>query len=116
MTINNVLAVAFVADFDDSVAFYERLLGRAPTARPMAGSAIWQLTGSGAVQVNHVPERAGHAAVVIGVEDVDTFAAAARDRGFELVAESEPTGHFRLAALDDPAGNTVTFSETLTPA
>ena len=116
MTISNVIAVAFVADFDNGVAFYERLLGQPPTARPMSGSAIWQLTDSGALQVNHVRERAGQAAVVLAVEDVDAFVVAARARGFELDAESEPTGHFRLAALDDPAGNTITFSQTLTPA
>ena len=115
MTINSVIAVVFVADFDDSVAFYERLLDQAPTARPMGGSAMWQLTGSGVLQVNQVPERAGRAAVVLGVEDVDAFVVDARTRGFDLVAETESTGHFRLATLDDPVGNTVTFSQTLTP-
>jgi predicted enzyme related to lactoylglutathione lyase len=116
MIINNVIAVVFAADFDDGVAFYERLLGQSPTARPMRGSAIWQLTGSGALQLNHVPERTGQAAVVLAVEDVDAFVVAAGARGFRLVAETEPTGQFRLAALDDPAGNTITFSQTLTPA
>jgi predicted enzyme related to lactoylglutathione lyase len=114
MTINSVVAVVFVAGFDDSVAFYE-LLGQAPPARPMGGSAMWQLTGSGVLQLNQVPKRAGQAAVVLGVEDVDAFVVVARARGFELVAENEPTGHFRLAALDDPVGNKVTFSQTLTP-
>ena len=116
MKFTNVLSVAMVSDFEQAMDWYEQLFNRSPDQRPMDGSAVWQLTSTGGVQLNHVPEQAGSAAVVIGVADVDAFVASLDERGLHMKAETEPTGHFRLAAITDPAGNTITFAQDLTNA
>ena len=116
MTFSNVLAIALVSDVDRAIKWYERLLGRAPDRRPMHGSAVWQLTETGGVQVNAVADQAGGATVVIGVAGVDAFTASCRERGFELQVKTEPTETFRLAATNDPDGNTIMFAQDLTDA
>jgi predicted enzyme related to lactoylglutathione lyase len=82
----------------------------------MKGSAVWQLATTGGVQLNHVPDKAGGAAVVIGVADVDALVASLDERGLRTEAQTEPTGQFRLAALTDPAGNSITFAHDVANA
>jgi glyoxylase I family protein len=116
MNVTNVLSVAMVSDFEQAMDWYERLFDRPPDQSPMQGSAVWQLTPAGGLQLNHVPDQAGGGAVVIGVADVDAFVASLEERGLRAEAETEPTGQFRLAAITDPARNTITFAQDLTNA
>jgi predicted enzyme related to lactoylglutathione lyase len=115
MSIVNVLTTLQVNDFDTAVRWYETLFGRAPDRRPMDGLAEWQLTTGGGVQVYLNAAAAGATTVVIGVESLDTHIAdlGSRDIGAEVF--DVPSGKFRLAQVQDPAGNTLTFSENLTP-
>lgn len=113
MTITNVLAIALVSDFDSATSWYQQLLDRAPDRSPMAGTAVWQLSSTGALQINHAPDRAGGANIVIGVPEVDTLVASCNERGIELTAETEPSGQFRLARTADPDGNMVVFAQDL---
>jgi glyoxylase I family protein len=113
MTFSNVLAVALVSDFDKAIDWYERLFDRPPDRHPMDGSAVWQLTQAGGVQVNPAPDHAGGGTVGIGVADIDAFASMCRGRGFELDVKTEPTGRFRLAATRDPDGNTIMLAQDL---
>ena len=99
MTITNVLAVALVSEFDRARAWYQRLLDRPPNRRPMDGSAVWQLSSTGGLQINHAPERAGGGNIVIGAADVDALVVSCNQRGFELEAETDPTKQFRLAVI-----------------
>jgi predicted enzyme related to lactoylglutathione lyase len=115
VTITNVLSVALVSDFDEAVRWYEKLFDRPPDHRPMQGSAVWQLTPSGGLQVN-AADVAGGGNVVIGVDDVDAFAAACRDRGFALEPGTEPTQTFRVAPIADPAANTLVFAQDISDA
>jgi predicted enzyme related to lactoylglutathione lyase len=116
MTFNNVLTVALVSDFERAIDWYERLFDRLPDRRPMDGSAVWQLTETGGLQVNPAANQAGGATVVIGVADVDAFAASCRERGFALEAKTEPTEQFRLATTNDPDGNMIMFAQDLAGA
>jgi len=60
MSIEHVLAVVPVADFEVAHAWYERLLGRPADNLPMAGRLVeWRVTDSGWVQVTLAPDRAG---------------------------------------------------------
>lgn len=115
MSIVNVLTTLQVDDFDTAVRWYETLFGRAPDRRPMDGLAEWQLTPGGGVQVYLNAAAAGATTVVIGVESLDTHIADLGGRGIGAEVFDVPSGKFRLATLQDPAGNTLTFSESLTP-
>jgi glyoxylase I family protein len=113
MSIVNVLTTLQVDDFDSAVGWYEKLFGRAPDRRPMDGLAEWQLTACGGVQVYLNAAAAGATTVVIGVENLDAHVADLGGRGIGAEAFDVPSGKFRLATVQDPAGNTVTFSENL---
>lgn len=104
-----VLAVVPVADFDESAAWYARLLGRPADARPMPGLADWHLTDTAWVQVFRDPGRAGGTALNLAVDDLAGEAAALAGRGIRLGPVSTTDKDARLAAVTDPAGNTVTF-------
>jgi glyoxylase I family protein len=105
----NVLAVVPVAEFDACVQWYEQLIGRGPDRRPMDGCAEWQLAPTGGIQVYLAPDDAGSATVILGVDDVDAHVAELGRRGVEVEPFDVPSGQFRLATLQDPAGNTITF-------
>jgi len=113
MSIVNVLTTLQVDDFDSAVWWYEKLFGRAPDRRPMDGLAEWQLTAGGGVQVYLNAAAAGVTTVVIGVENLDAHLADLGGRGIGAEAFDVPSGKFRLATVQDPAGNTLTFSEKL---
>jgi hypothetical protein len=112
MSITLVMPSLAVVDLEQSVSWYTRLLGRGPDRRPMQGTAEWDLLGGGGVQLSVGIERAGHT-VILGVDDVDAEVFALAQRGLSLDASTEPSGQFRLAFLDDPAGNTVILSQRL---
>lgn len=113
MSIINVLSTLQVDDFDAALTWYESLFGRAPDRRPMDGLAEWQLTAGGGVQVYRNAAAAGATTVVIGVEDIDAHIADLAARGISAEASDVPSGRFRLATVQDPAGNAITFSQQL---
>jgi predicted enzyme related to lactoylglutathione lyase len=118
MTVVNVLPVLPVGDFDAAVAWYESVFGRAPDRRPMNGCAEWQLAQSGGVQVYRSDAGAGATTAIIGVDDVDALVGQLAGRGLTLEPFNVPSGQYRLALIQDPAGNTITFAQDLgaTPA
>jgi predicted enzyme related to lactoylglutathione lyase len=113
VTVVNVLTTLTVSDFDAAVAWYEQLFGRPADRRPMDGLAEWQLSPTGGVQVYRGAEEAGASAVVISVDDIDAHTAELARRGFQLETFDTPSGLFRLATIEDPAGNAITFSQAL---
>lgn len=114
MAINNVMTTMQVRDHDEAVAWYERLFGRGPDRRPMGGLAEWQLTAGGGVQVFDGADAAGGGTVLVGVEDTDAYVADLAGRGISAEAFTVPSGNFRLATVQDPAGNTITIAEDRT--
>jgi glyoxylase I family protein len=116
MPFTDVLTVLMVADFDTAAAWYERLFDRPPDRRPMANCAEWQVTAGASVQVYQDPGQAGGTPIVIGVDDVDRHVAECGARGFDFTVSDTPSGQFRLATIDDPAGNTVMLGQSLAPA
>ena len=75
-------------------------------------SAEWQLTDTSAVMVYADAAAAGGATLIVGVSDLDVQAAELYEREIVLEPYSVPSGQFRLAELQDPSGNTVTFAES----
>jgi len=113
MTYTNVLPSLQVADWDATVAWYERLFDRPPDRRPMDGCVEWQLAPTGGLQVFKNPDGASPATLIIGLADVNAQVEALARRGIDAEAYDVPSGQFRLAQLEDPAGNTVVLSQDL---
>ena len=114
MQVTNVLAVLMVDDFEVAALWYERFFGRGPDRRPMASCAEWQLAEGGGVQVFGAGESPGGSTVVLGVDDVDARAGELGERGIHVDVFTTPDGQFRLAAVSDPAGNTVMLGQSVT--
>jgi hypothetical protein len=110
MTVINVLAHLELTEFDDGVAWYSKLFGREPDRRPMDGCAEWQLAGTGGVQVYDGENAPG--TLIIGVSRIDETAADLATRDITLDITTVESGQFRVAALKDPSGNTVMFTES----
>jgi catechol 2,3-dioxygenase-like lactoylglutathione lyase family enzyme len=111
MTATKVLSVVPVADFDASLAWYERLLGRPADAQPMPGLADWHLTDTAWVSVYRDPDRAGSTALNFAVDELERHTAELTGRDIELGEVTSTNKGARLAAVADPDGNTITFIE-----
>lgn len=112
MRVQNVLAHFDVSDYDKSVEWYGRLLGRKPDRLPMEGCAEWQLADTGGLQV-YRSDRAVGSTVVIAVDDIDDTVAQVNARGIRMKADNEPSGNYRLATIEDSSGNVITFAEEI---
>lgn len=110
MTLNHVLAVVAVSDFDISHAWYQTLFGTPATNVPMPGNlAEWRVTESGWLQVFHAPDRAGTSMVNFAVADLDRQQADLRARGIDADEMITVNKGVRLCSVNDPDSNTITF-------
>jgi hypothetical protein len=58
-----LLAGVPAGDYVRALAWYERLLGRAPDSRSEKGEALWTLAEGGRIAITRDPARAGSAVV-----------------------------------------------------
>lgn len=110
MTINHVLAVVAVSDFDISHDWYQHFFGTPATNVPMPGNlAEWRVTDTGWLQVFHDPERAGTTMVNFAVDDLDQHYAALHARHVDTDDVMTVNKSVRLCSLKDPDDNTITL-------
>src|SRR6266704_1655956 len=81
-----------VRDYKAAMAWYERLLGAAPSFLPNDTEAVWELADHRYVFIEVRPERAGHAMHTLFVGDFDARISQIANRGLEL-AEHQPDLH-----------------------
>lgn len=112
MAITQISAEMMVSAHDVAVAWYERLIGRAPDRRPMNGLAEWQVTDTASIQVFADTSKAGSSIVTLGVDDLDEHARPLVERGLELDRQTTPRGQL-LGSISDPDGNLVVFAQDL---
>jgi predicted enzyme related to lactoylglutathione lyase len=110
MSINHVLAVVPVADFEAAHAWYERFFGRPADNLPMEGRlAEWRVTDSGWVQVTFDADRTGSGLLNFAVDDLDRHIADVCARGLAPGAIETVNKGVQLSAITDPDGNRITF-------
>ncbi|MDQ6819403.1 MAG: VOC family protein [Actinomycetota bacterium] len=110
MSIEHVLAVVPVADFEAAHAWYARLFGRPADNLPMEGRlAEWRVTDSGWVQVTRDADRPGSALLNFAVDDLNQHVADVSGRGLTSGAVETVNKGVQLSAIRDPEGNTITF-------
>ena len=107
--ITQMLANCAVADGRRAEEWYSRLFGRGPDDRPMRGLIEWHLSDGIGVQVWEDAERAGHSAVVLGVDDLDATVAGLNDAGIAH-GGTQPGGGARILVVPDPDGNSIVFT------
>jgi predicted enzyme related to lactoylglutathione lyase len=100
-----------VADLATALAFYERLLDRAPDMRPNEREACWQLGDEAWLYVIVDPARAGGAVNTVLVDDLDARLAAWAQRGIVPAEVEEYASGTRKAVLLDPDGNELGFGQ-----
>ena len=110
MSIDHVLAVIPVTDFEAAHAWYERLFGRPATNLPMEGQLVeWRVTDSGWVQVTRDVDRAGSCLLNFAVDNLDQHVADVSGRGLAPGAIETVNKGVQLSAIRDLDGNTITF-------
>ncbi len=110
MTIDHVLAVVAVSDFDVSHDWYQRFFDTPATNLPMPGNlAEWRVTDTGWLQVFHDPERAGTSMVNFAVDDLDQHRADLNARSVDTDDIVTVNKGVRLCSLKDPDNNTITL-------
>lgn len=108
MSIDHVLSVVAVSDFDASHDWYRRLFDTPATNVPMPGNlAEWRVTDTGWIQVLHDPERAGTSMVNFAVTDLDQHRADLHARGIDTSDITEANKGVRFCSINDPDNNTI---------
>ncbi len=98
-----------VTEVDRAAAWYERLLGEPATFVASPQESVWDLDEGRAVFVEHAPEHAGHARVMLFVDDLEARVAEVAARGLEPVSREEYENGVRKANYLDPDGNQVSL-------
>jgi predicted enzyme related to lactoylglutathione lyase len=109
MSIVKAYATVSASDLGRAKAWYEKLFGRGPDLTPMVEVHEWYF-GEGGVQVVDDPGRAGRGMLTLIVDDLESTRGGLTQRGLALGPSSG--GEFaRIAQIEDPDGNLVTFAE-----
>lgn len=114
MTIKNALAGVAVKDLDKAIAWYSKLLGRAPDQRPMPNDAEYEFQNGGWIQIFADGKRAGKSSVTLTVDDLDATLAALDDAGIAY-AEPTRTDYVDTAIVTDPDGNQIVLAQARSP-
>jgi catechol-2,3-dioxygenase len=104
-----MLAQMTVTDLGQAVAWYTRLFGAEPDARPMEGLAEWHLAETFGVQVWADPDRAGRSAMVLDESDLDQRIRQLDSVGIAHSGAQDAT-YSRILPLNDPDGNQIVFT------
>src|SRR5712692_4305183 len=95
-----------VRDYNAAVAWYERLLGAAPSFLPDDTEAVWELADHRFVYIDVRPEHAGH---TLFVGDFDAGISQIAERGLEPAERETYANVVRKASFRDPDGNEIGF-------
>jgi hypothetical protein len=109
-----------VRDYGAAVAWYERLLGAAPSFLPNDTEAVWELADHRYLFIEVRPEHAGHAMHTVFVDDVDAPASPMSPSGACSPPSARPTptacarppSATRMAMSSDSAARRPDRSET----
>ncbi|TME89171.1 MAG: VOC family protein [Chloroflexi bacterium] len=98
-----------VRDYNAAVAWYERLLGAAPSFLPNDTEAVCELADHRYVYINMRPDHAGHAMHTLFVGDFDARISQIAERGLEPAERETYANGVRKASFRDPDGNEIGF-------
>jgi hypothetical protein len=77
--------------------------------------AVWQIVENAWIYVVADSERAGKTLLTFMVDDLDRHVTEITERGIAVGAIESQPGRYRKAEVIDPAGNTISFGQALSP-
>ena len=98
-----------VSDFEQSLAWYGRLLGSEPTFLPNGVEAVWEVAENRYLYIELRPAHAGHALHTLFVDDLDARVAGMAARGIEPALRETYENGVRKVTYRDPDGNETGF-------
>jgi predicted enzyme related to lactoylglutathione lyase len=98
-----------VRDYNAAVAWYEPLLGAAPSFLPNDAEAVWELADHRYVYIVVRPEHAGHAMHTLFVGDFDARISQIAERGLAPAERETYANGVRKATFRDTDGNEIGF-------
>lgn len=104
--LKTIYAQLSCSDLARSMAWFEKLFGRAPDARPMAGLAEWYHGDCAGLQLFEQTDHAGHGTLTLIVDDLAGERRRLESAGLTPGA-IEPATYVSLFRLRDPDGNLV---------
>ena len=104
-----LFAEIHVRDFQAAKAWYVRLLGE-PSFAAHATEEVWELAENRSIAVEEQPENAGHGAVTVFVDDLDTVVDAIVTHGIEPTKRETYDNGVRKVTFHDPDGNEIGFA------
>ena len=113
MPIRNALASVAVKDLENSVRWYEKVIGRT-ASRPMPEVAEWSFEHGGGLQVYRLPERAGRGSCTLIVSNLSEQEANLT-RNNVAVGDKLSSELANVVMVKDPDGNSIAFAEPTDP-
>lgn len=101
----NLFSGFAIRDLTVSTAWFDKLLGAAPSFYPNDIEAVWQLAENRFVYVIVRPEDAGHAVHTIVVDDYEERLVQIAERGLTPTEVEDYGNGVRKAIFHDPDGN-----------
>lgn len=98
-----------VTDYEAALAWYEQLLGSAPAFYPNEIEAVWEMGEQRHIYIKAVPERAGHALLLLFVDDLDRRVQGISSRGIEPSLREFPSDGVCKVTYTDSDGNEICF-------
>ena len=98
-----------VSDFQASLTWYERLLGREPSFLPHATEAVWELGEGRFLYILEDAARAGHSLNTLFADDLDSLVAGIAERGIEPAHRETYSNGVRKVTYRDADGNEIGY-------
>lgn len=121
ISVLTVFAGLPVRNLDQAIKWYERVLGRAPDARPAPQIADYYLASDrvpehGTLQLRQDESRAGGGLMTINVANIAEIARSLRNLGVpfetqDFPLDAETVGSVTVGTFEDPDGNAITIVE-----
>ena len=109
MAIETIFAHVSCSNLEASTQWYEKLFGKAPARRPMAGLVEWQFSDSAEVQLFEDKDKAGSSTLTIGVLPLEPERKRLADAGLKP-GPVEDAKDFYIMRMRDPDDNLVVLA------
>jgi predicted enzyme related to lactoylglutathione lyase len=103
-----LFAEIHVRDFQAAKPWYVQFLGE-PSFAAHDTEEVWELAQNRSIAVEEQPENAGHSAVTVFVDDLDTWVEGIVTRGIEPTKRETYDNGVRKVTFHDPDGNEIGF-------
>ncbi|NTS78484.1 VOC family protein [Catenovulum sp. SM1970] len=111
--VSSVISILPVQNFEQALTWYQTLMGRTPDIVPMEGIAEWQIVENAWIQVSFDPERAGQTTVVLCVDNLAAQYQRCIDANLAIGEIVEYPEIIKMAEVNDPEGNKLSFVEDI---